>query len=266
MLIAGNWKMNGLSRSLVEARALSEALRAAPSAARVALCPPATLISRLAAEVADGPIEVGGQDCRAEPEGAYTGDISPEMLVDCGASLVILGHSERRSGHGESDSMVSQKVQGALRAGLEPIVCVGETLAHRRAGDAVSVVIAQVDGSLPDALGARPFALAYEPVWAIGSGLTPTTLEIEQIHAAIRGVLIHRFGAVGRRRAHIVWWIGEALQRKRDPSAAGGGWRSRRRRFPQSNRFRIDHPSRLTPCPYLYSIPPVWGFIESSPP
>ena len=189
--------MNGLGASLAEARALSLALTVAPSAARVALCPPATLIARMAAEIAGGPIEVGGQDCRAEPDGAFTGDISPEMLVDCGASLVILGHSERRAGHGESDSMVSSKIEGALRAGLEPIVCVGETLAQRTAGDAVSVVIAQVDGSLPDLLHARAFALAYDPVWAIGSGLTPTAVEIEQIHAAIRGVLVHRFGSAG---------------------------------------------------------------------
>jgi len=197
MLIAGNWKMNGLGRSLAEARALSRALTARPSAVRVALCPPATLIARLAAEVAGGPVEVGGQDCRAEPDGAFTGDVSPEMLADCGASLVILGHSERRAGHCESDSMVSRKVEGALRARLEPIVCVGETLAQRAAGDAVPVVTAQVDASLPDALGAKSFALAYEPVWAIGSGLTPTTAEIEQMHAAIRGVLVRRFGAAG---------------------------------------------------------------------
>jgi triosephosphate isomerase len=197
MLIAGNWKMNGLGPSLAEARALSRALTTNPSPARVVLCPPATLIARLAAEVRDGPIEVGGQDCRAEPDGAFTGDISAEMLVDCGAGLVILGHSERRDGHGESDALVAAKVGGALRAGLEPIVCVGESLVQRRAGNAVAVVIAQVDGSLPDALGGTPFALAYEPVWAIGSGLTPSSIEIEQIHAAIRGVLIHRFAAAG---------------------------------------------------------------------
>jgi triosephosphate isomerase len=197
MLIAGNWKMNGLGRSLAEARALSNALTASPSPARVALCPPATLIARLAAEVAGGPIEVGGQDCRPEPDGAFTGDISPEMLTDCGATLVILGHSERRSGYGETDVTISRKIEGALRGGLEPIVCVGETLAQRGAGEAVSVVVAQIDASLPDALRARTFAVAYEPVWAIGSGLTPTVVEIEQMHAAIRGSLVHRFGAAG---------------------------------------------------------------------
>jgi triosephosphate isomerase len=197
MLIAGNWKMNGLGRSLAEALELSAALRASPSTARVVLCPPATLIARLAAAIAGGPIEVGGQDCRAERDGAFTGDISPEMLVDCGASLVILGHSERRAGHGETDGVVASKVEGALRAGLEPIVCVGESLAQRAGGAALQVVTAQVDASLPDALHARPFALAYEPVWAIGSGLTPTSAEIEAMHAAIREVLERRFGAAG---------------------------------------------------------------------
>ena len=155
MLIAGNWKMNGLGASLAEARALSASLRANPIAARVVICPPATLIARLAAEVAGGPIDVGGQDCRAERDGAFTGDISPEMLADCGARLVILGHSERRAGHAETDAIVSSKVQGALRAGLEPIVCVGESLAQRTAGDAVTVVTAQVEASLPDALHAK---------------------------------------------------------------------------------------------------------------
>ena len=197
MLIAGNWKMNGLGRSLAEALELSAALRASPSTARVVLCPPATLIARLAAAIAGGPIEVGGQDCRAERDGAFTGDISPEMLVDCGASLVILGHSERRAGHGETDGVVASKVEGALRAGLEPIVCVGESLAQRAGGAALQVVTAQVYASLPDALHARPFALAYEPVWAIGSGLTPTSAEIEAMHAAIREVLERRFGAAG---------------------------------------------------------------------
>jgi triosephosphate isomerase len=197
MLIAGNWKMNGLGASLAEAHALSASLRANPIAARVVLCPPATLIARLATGVAGGPIEVGGQDCRAERDGAFTGDISPEMLADCGARLVILGHSERRAGHAETDAIVSSKVEGALRAGLEPIVCVGESLAQRTVGDAVRVVTAQVDASLPDALHAKPFALAYEPVWAIGSGLTPTSAEIEEMHAAIREVLERRFGVTG---------------------------------------------------------------------
>ncbi len=189
--------MNGLGPSIAEARALWASLRATPSTARVALCPPATLIARLAAELAGGPIEFGGQDCRAERDGAFTGDVSPEMLADCGARLVILGHSERRAGHGETDAMVSSKVEGALRAGLEPIVCVGESLAQREAGRAMPVVTAQVDASLPDALRENPFALAYEPVWAIGSGLTPTSEEIEDMHAAIRGVLVRRFGAAG---------------------------------------------------------------------
>ncbi len=199
MLIAGNWKMNGLAGSLAEARDLAAALAATPVAARVALCPPATLIARLAQALRGSVIEIGGQDCRAEREGAFTGDVSPEMLADAGARLVILGHSERRAGHGETDAIVAAKVEGALRAGLEPIVCVGETVEQRRAGEEESVVTRQVAASLPASLAGHDFALAYEPVWAIGSGLTPTLVQIEAIHAAIRATLCQRFGDAGRR-------------------------------------------------------------------
>ncbi|MBA3811945.1 MAG: triosephosphate isomerase, partial [Caulobacteraceae bacterium] len=137
-LIAGNWKMHGLETSLAEARALAAGVDAKPPAARVALCPPATLIHRMAGLLAGSTILVGAQDCRAEPAGAFTGDLSAEMLADAGARLVILGHSERRAGHGESDTAVAAKVAAALRAGLEPIVCVGETLEQRRAGAALT--------------------------------------------------------------------------------------------------------------------------------
>jgi triosephosphate isomerase len=196
-LIAGNWKMNGLAGDLVEARAVAQSLAAQPSAARVAICPPATLIERLSRAVAGTPLEVGAQDVRAEAAGAFTGDISAEMAAEAGATLTILGHSERRAGYGETDALVSAKVAGALRAGLEPIVCVGETLAERQAGRAVAVVRAQVLGSLPDALSGKAFSVAYEPVWAIGSGLTPTLDEIEQVHLAVRAALSERFGAHG---------------------------------------------------------------------
>jgi len=193
-LIAGNWKMNGLAAALDEAAAIAEDLAASPSRAQVALCPPATLIA-LMAELLDGtPVATGGQDCRAEASGAYTGDIAAEQLADAGASLVILGHSERRAGHGETDAIVAEKVKAALRAGLRPIICVGETLAEREAGAAADIVTRQTQASLPDELAGQTFAVAYEPVWAIGTGLTPTTPQIEEIHRVIRAVLIARFG------------------------------------------------------------------------
>ncbi|HWE46059.1 MAG TPA: triose-phosphate isomerase [Caulobacteraceae bacterium] len=196
-LIAGNWKMNGMASEIGEARAVALALTAEPGPARVAICPPATLIHRLVDAVMGSPLEVGAQDLRCEASGAYTGDLSGEMLKDAGASLVILGHSERRSGWGETDALVAAKVEAALRAGLEPIVCVGETMEQRRAGDAVGVVRAQTNHSLPQGLAGKDFSVAYEPVWAIGSGLTPTIAEIEEVHAAIRSVLRERFGEAG---------------------------------------------------------------------
>ncbi len=196
-MIAGNWKMNGLAASLVEARAIADALAQAGSSAEVALCPPATLIGQMAEALRGSPVLVGGQDCRAEASGAFTGDISAEQLKDAGASLVILGHSERRAGHGETDELVVAKVEAALRAGLRPIVCVGETLEEREAGWAIAVVTGQVEDSLPKALDGKAFAVAYEPVWAIGSGLTPTTEQIVEVHTAIRGVLKRRLGASG---------------------------------------------------------------------
>lgn len=197
-LIAGNWKMNGTGESLGEASALAEALKSEPATARVAVCPPATLIERLARTVDGSAVEVGGQDCHAGASGAFTGDVSAAMLKDAGAGLVILGHSERRAMHGESDADVAAKVQAALAAGLEPIVCVGETLAQREAGQAVAVVRAQVAGSLPDALAGKAFAVAYEPVWAIGTGLTPTVEQIEEVHRAVRAAMVERLGETAR--------------------------------------------------------------------
>jgi triosephosphate isomerase len=192
-LIAGYWKMNGLAASLDEARAVAAGVGAARG--RVAICPPATLVERMSRALAGTPVLVGGQDARAEDSGAFTGDLSAEMLADAGASLVILGHSERREGHGETDALVAAKVLAALGAGLEPIVCVGETLDQRKAGAALSVVTGQVRGSLPPTLAGKAFSVAYEPVWAIGTGLTPTTAEIEEMHRAIRATLSEMFGA-----------------------------------------------------------------------
>ena len=197
-LIAGNWKMNGTGAALTEAKALAEALTAESAAVRVAICPPATLIERMAGAVKGSAVEVGGQDCHAEASGAFTGDVSAGMLADAGAGLVILGHSERRAMHGETDADVAAKVQAALGAGLEPIVCVGETLEQREAGQAVAVVQAQVAGSLPDTLSGTTFAVAYEPVWAIGTGLTPTTAQIEEVHRAVRAAMVERLGETGR--------------------------------------------------------------------
>jgi triosephosphate isomerase len=192
-LIAGNWKMNGLGESLGEVETLRAALADEDPSCRVALCPPATLIERMA-RAAGSRIEIGGQDCRAETKGAFTGDLSAAMLKDAGATLVILGHSERRQGYGETDALVSSKAGAALEAGLAPIVCVGETLDQREAGRAVEVVRSQIMGSLPMILAGRDFAVAYEPVWAIGTGLTPTLDQIEEVHRAVRAAMIERLG------------------------------------------------------------------------
>ena len=196
-LIAGNWKMHGLEAALGQARVVVAGVDAQAPAARVALCPPATLISRLAHALAGSGVEVGGQDCHAEPRGAFTGCVSAEMLVDAGASLVILGHSERRLYNAETSADVAAKVLAALRAGLEPIVCVGETAAERDAGRALDVVLTQVARSLPDAVGGAAFCLAYEPIWAIGSGRTPSLAEIEDMHGAIRAAVYSRWGGAG---------------------------------------------------------------------
>jgi len=199
-LIAGNWKMNGLGGSLGEVEALRAALAEAVPACRVALCPPATLIERMARAAGEG-IEIGGQDCRAESHGAFTGDVSAAMLRDAGATLVILGHSERRQGHGETDAVVAAKAEAALSAGLEPIICVGETLEQREAGRAVEVVRGQVMASLPAILAEKgAFAVAYEPVWAIGTGLTPSLEQIEAVHRAVRAAMIERLGPAGAAR------------------------------------------------------------------
>lgn len=196
-LIAGNWKMNGLTVALKEAATVAEALERAPAAARVAICPPATLIAAMAKALSGSQVLVGGQDCHAEPAGAHTGDIAAEMLADAGARLVILGHSERRTDHLETDAVAAAKVKAALRAGLEPIVCVGETLEERQAGRTLEVVSRQLKGSLPAELKGRVFSLAYEPVWAIGTGLTPTLDQIEEAHRAIRQIMTEALGDAG---------------------------------------------------------------------
>ena len=191
--------MHGLAASLGEARAITGAVAERPPAARVAICPPATLIARMAHLLAGSVVAIGGQDCRPEPEGAFTGCLSAEMLADAGASLVILGHSERRAHYAETSADVAAKVGAAVRAGLEPIVCIGETEAERDAGRALEVVLTQLDGSLPDALAGHDFCVAYEPIWAIGSGRTPRLEEIEDVHEALRVALVARWGEPGMR-------------------------------------------------------------------
>ena len=190
-LIAGNWKMNGLredgaalARGLAQ-RALAAAGGGGPGCALL-ICPPATLLTTVGSVLAGTGIALGGQDCHAAPKGAYTGDISPEMLADAGCSHVIVGHSERRHSHGESDAVVREKILGAWRAGLTAILCVGETRAQREAGTAIDVVSAQLAGSIPNDVVADNLVVAYEPVWAIGTGLTATLEDITAMHAAIR--------------------------------------------------------------------------------
>jgi triosephosphate isomerase len=192
-LIAGNWKMHG---TLAEAAGLAGAVRkgAAGLPADLLVCPPFLHIAPLAGLLAGSAVAVGAQDCHAAPKGAHTGDIAAPMLKDAGASHVILGHSERRTDHAETDAAVRAKAEAAAAAGLIPIVCVGETEAERLAGQAEAVVARQLDGSLPDGFAG---VIAYEPVWAIGTGRTPTEADIAAIHGAIRGVLSARFGAAG---------------------------------------------------------------------
>ena len=193
-LVAGNWKMNGLRASLAEIEAMGaaydEALRARTE---LIVCPPATLIALARDIAARGGLGLGGQDCNAAPCGAHTGDISAEMLKDAGAAYVIVGHSERRSGHGETDADVEAKAAAALRAGLTPIICVGETLTEREGGEALSVVGAQIEGSLP-ADAPSHVVVAYEPVWAIGTGLTPTAEDVAEMHAFARARIEARLG------------------------------------------------------------------------
>jgi triosephosphate isomerase (TIM) len=194
-LVAGNWKMNGLAASIAQLTAVIAGAGALPKV-ELMVCPPATLIASFAVAAHGTPVLIGGQDCHALASGAYTGDISAEMLKDAGASAVIVGHSERRQYHHETDAEVRAKAQAARRAGLMPIVCVGETRPQREAGHALDVVATQLQGSLPD--GAADFVVAYEPVWAIGTGLTPTPADVGEVHRSIREHLVVRFGAGGQ--------------------------------------------------------------------
>ena len=196
-LVAGNWKMNGLRSGLSELEAICRGYSAALKAkADFLICPPATLVAAAAAAARNG-VLVGGQDCHAKASGAHTGDISAEMLKDAGASYVIVGHSERRAEHAETDQTVRAKAEAAWRADLAAIVCVGERREQREAGKAEAVVAEQLAGSVPDGANPDRLVVAYEPVWAIGTGLTPTPGDVAKIHAQIRHLLELRFGAAG---------------------------------------------------------------------
>ena len=184
-LIAGNWKMNGLKAAIAELDALLGL--PAPRNAELLLCPPATLVASFARRAAGSHVRIGAQDCHWAERGAHTGDISAEMLADAGATHIIVGHSERRADHGEGDDVVRRKAGAVARAGLVAIVCVGETLDQRDAGQTLAVIARQLAGSVPPGATADRLVIAYEPVWAIGTGRTPTTEQVAQVHAAIAG-------------------------------------------------------------------------------
>lgn len=189
-LVAGNWKMHGIAASVAELEAIIAGVANRPPAADLMICPPATLIASFAKVAAGSSVAIGAQDCHSEVSGAFTGDLSAEMLKDTGATAVIVGHSERRDRHGETDEMVKAKAMAADRAGLTAIVCIGETSEERKAGATMARIKRQLDGSLPEKL--NRLVIAYEPVWAIGTGLTPTPGDVAEVHKMIRNYLISK--------------------------------------------------------------------------
>jgi triosephosphate isomerase len=196
-LVAGNWKMNGLKAALSEVRAMVEGAGAIPGV-DLAICPPATLVNAVKGELGASAIGLGGQDCHAGKSGAYTGDISAEMLADAGAGYVIVGHSERRAAHAETDAVVAAKAAAAYRAGLTPIICVGESLEQRDKGETLAVITSQLAGSVPDLAANKTTVIAYEPIWAIGTGRTPTTAQVAEVHQAMVETLSRRFGPAAK--------------------------------------------------------------------
>lgn len=193
-LIAGNWKMND---ALEEIPAIRAGVEAAAGEVDVLVCPPATLIGRVADAAKGSQLHVGGQTCHTGTSGAHTGDVSADMLKAAGATFVIVGHSERRADHDESDEVVAAQAEAAIAAGLTPIICIGETLDERDAGETLGVIARQLAGSVPGVVDGNEFVIAYEPVWAIGTGRTATVEQIGEVHAAIRSALTERFGAQG---------------------------------------------------------------------
>lgn len=197
-LVAGNWKMNGTRQSLDQIKAIAEGVKGELSAkVETLICPPATLLYVATALCEDSPLEIGAQDCHQKQSGAHTGDISAEMIADCFGTHVIIGHSERRTDHAESDALVRAKTEAAYAAELVAIVCIGETEAERKSGKTLDILKRQLAESLPDGATAANTVIAYEPVWAIGTGLTPTVADVEEAHAFMRQELVARFGAEG---------------------------------------------------------------------
>ena len=198
-LVAGNWKMNGVRESLNELKAIAAGVE--PLAAKIdtLICPPATLLYVSTALVTDSVLKIGAQDCHTAQSGAYTGDISADMIADCFGTFAIVGHSERRTLHKEDDALVRAKAEAAIASGLTAIVCIGETEAERKSGATLDVLKKQLAGSVPDAATAQTVVIAYEPVWAIGTGLTPTAKDVEEAHAFMREQLKARFGGEGAR-------------------------------------------------------------------
>lgn len=199
-LVAGNWKMNGTRENLAELKAISEGL--GPDLADqidALICPPATLLYVATAVAEQTPLSIGAQDCHDKQSGAFTGDISAEMIADCLATHVLVGHSERRTLHGETDETVRAKAEAAKAAGLVRVICIGETEAERKSGKTLDVLGSQLAGSVPDAATAADTVIAYEPVWAIGTGLTPTVADVTEAHAFIRAEMEARFAGEGAR-------------------------------------------------------------------
>jgi triosephosphate isomerase len=196
-LVAGNWKMNGLRESLGELKAMAEGVEFISSKIDTLICPPMTLLYVSTALATDSPLMIGAQDCHSSASGAFTGEVSAEMIADCFGTHVIVGHSERRILQGETDWLIRSKAESAHAAGLDAIVCIGETGAEREIGATLDVLLNQLAGSVPDQATAKNTVIAYEPVWAIGTGLTPTIADIAEAHAFIRDQLVSRFGAEG---------------------------------------------------------------------
>ena len=196
-LIAGNWKMNGDAGSFLEVEAIKDKMAANAVNADVAICPPATLLHRVSAALCESDVATGAQNCHAEAKGAYTGDISVDMVKEAGGSYVIVGHSERRDGYSESNEDVAAKASAALAGGIVPIVCCGESLDVRESGKAINVVVEQIIASCPDFAAEQEIVVAYEPIWAIGTGKTASADDVAEMHDAIRAALVKRFGEQG---------------------------------------------------------------------